>query len=569
MDRIAELLARLMAFVGLADDEQPPADVEPLTDEELAELDDTIRAEADNDELTLEELTALADGAEAVRGEQANREQAATEEAERRAEQVARIAGPAEEEPEAEEPPAAETVEEAEPSAAEPAGEPPAEEEPAEPEAVAAAAPRPRVPASLRPRPRPVPPGEVIVAAGEIPGHSAGAAIADIGALGRAFTDKADMLARGQKARVATFRQPAMPEARTLREGDTAGNTRKLQAMVAAAMQGEEALAAAGGRCGPATPSYSQQVVETARRPLRDSLVRFDAARGAYTFTPPPTMADTEAGVGIWTQELDADPGAATKPCVTITCDDDTTVDVDAVLACARIGNFSRRSFPERFAAWWEKMRAYHARVAENKLWDTMCSDSTAVTAGAINDATQILGAARDILVELSRAAAALRYRHRTAMDQTLDVWLPEFTRDLMLADFTRQLPGDNAVNLALSEIEGYLRDRNLNVTWSPDAGGQGFGVEAGDALQGWPSSVDAIMSFPGSFVFLDAGTLDLGTEIRDSDLIETNDVMGFTETFENVAFVGVESYCISMNVCPSGATAATEDTSALCTTTS
>lgn len=567
MERLLELLGRL-------NDESQS---EPLSDEELAELGEAIRTEAaDNDDLTLEQLTELGDAAEQVRAEEATRAEQATADAEARAEQLARITGPeteATDEPEASDTPAdddGETDDDGDEGDGEPEPEEAAAEEaPAEqPEAVAAAAPaaprRRSVPTSLRPRPsRPQADEVVILAGGDIDGYSAGQRFASIDEVGEAFAEKADMMAFGQKARVAKFKFPELPDNRVLRSQDSPhANGRKIEAVVAAAMEGPEALTAAGGLCAPVEPRYDQMVVSTARRPLRDSLVRFNASRGGVTFNAPPTLNGVGGAVGFWPESLDTTPGAATKPCLTITCNAASTVEIAAVTMCARIGNFSRRTFAEHWNAVWSNIRAAHAREAEDRLWERMCTESTAVTSGA-----DVLGAARDMLVHLARAAAGLRYRHRTARDQIVDVWLPEFARDIMVADFTRQLPGDNAISVASAEIDGFFRDRNLNVTWSPDAGDQSIGVEAGGALQNWPLTVEAIVAFPGTFLFVDGGELDLGLDITDSTLIGTNDTQGFAETFEELADVGVESLCLTMNVCPSGETSSTTDvTGAICT---
>ena len=56
-----------------------------------------------------------------------------------------------------------------------------------------------------------------------------------------------------------------------------------------------------------------------------------------------------------------------------------------------------------------------------------------------------------------------------------------------------------------------------------------------------FPTTVDGFMFPAGSFLHLDGGTLDLGL-VRDSTLNTTNQFRMFSETFENVAFVGVQS---------------------------
>ena len=56
-----------------------------------------------------------------------------------------------------------------------------------------------------------------------------------------------------------------------------------------------------------------------------------------------------------------------------------------------------------------------------------------------------------------------------------------------------------------------------------------------------------------GTFLFLDGGTHDIGI-VRDSTLVGTNDYIQFTENFEAVAMVGVESYKVTSTFTGTGA---------------
>jgi hypothetical protein len=88
------------------------------------------------------------------------------------------------------------------------------------------------------------------------------------------------------------------------------------------------------------------------------------------------------------------------------------------------------------------------------------------------------------------------------------------------------------------------------------------FGAQPGDAakLLEFPDSFSWYLFAEGSFLFLDGGTLDLGI-IRDSSLVNTNDYKMFIETFEGIAFVGVESLKITTNISVNGVAAALRDT--------
>lgn len=471
----------------------------------------------------------------------------------------------------------------------EPSAEPEPEEKPEAPtvEAVAAAATpaqpvrtRPRAPSvadipknAVRPESRPnlapAQPQVTLTAGGDIPGFSAGMPIKEED-IGRAFAEKANSLLasghEGSSANVLTMRIE-YPEERQLSPRDPAtAIEEQIHAVTASAArtrgltanQGTpKALVAAGGLCAPVAVDYSLMTLGTPRRPVRDALVRFGAERGGIRFITPPKLSDVAPGVSLWTNTTDAawTTGAATKPYVVVTCGVETVVKVDAIVLGMVIGNFTRMTFPEQFAAWWELAQVQFARFADSRLLDLIATGSTATTAA------QDLGAARDILVHLATAAAGYRSRNRMETDEILQVLLPSWTRDIMRADFTRQSPGDEAVAMADGEIDGYLAASNLEPTFyldSPSTGvSQNFTSQGVGPLEGFPSKVQAFMFAPGTFLHLDGGELNLGTEIRDWTLDQQNNVAAFLETFESVAMHGVEALKLSFTACPNGWTSA------------
>jgi hypothetical protein len=199
-----------------------------------------------------------------------------------------------------------------------------------------------------------------------------------------------------------------------------------------------------------------------------------------------------------------------------------------------------------------------HARYAETRLLTRIGSLSTAVTT------TEELGAARDVFVAIEKAAAGYRSRYRLSETHPLRVIFPQWFKNALRADVTKQLPGDGqdvTFNLSDSTINRWFDARDINVTWHMDGEtGQVFGEqEAGELLE-FPDNVVWYLFSEGTFVFLDGGTLDLGL-VRDSTLNGTNDYKIFLETFEGVAKVGIESLRITTPVRLYGATAATVDT--------
>jgi hypothetical protein len=180
---------------------------------------------------------------------------------------------------------------------------------------------------------------------------------------------------------------------------------------------------------------------------------------------------------------------------------------------------------------------------------------STAVTS------TSVIGMGRDFLVQLGRAAAAYRSRHRLDADAPLRAIIPAWVKDAMAADLTLSMPGDSTLN-AYAEIDAYIAARGINACYSLDtaAGASHFGAQSTGVMVEFPDTFVWYIFAEGSFLFLDGGTLDLGV-IRDSTLVGTNDYKMFVETFENVALVGVESLQVTSTINVNGVAAALRDT--------
>jgi hypothetical protein len=134
----------------------------------------------------------------------------------------------------------------------------------------------------------------------------------------------------------------------------------------------------------------------------------------------------------------------------------------------------------------------------------------------------------------------------------------PSWVKDAIRADLVLAMPGDGTLNVADTEIEGYLAARGVSITFSPDM--TVFGAQGGGAMLEFPDSFDWYLFAEGTFLFLDGGTLDLGI-IRDSTLVGTNDYKMFVETFEGIAKVGVESIKVTSTISVNGVAAALRDT--------
>lgn len=432
-----------------------------------------------------------------------------------------------------------------------------------EPEKIAASAEKPK-PGSIRKRvpkenQKPSTPSRGFTASVSVAGKVKEGDPLDNESIATAFSEKINGGFRGpvqveQRMNIARADWSDLyPEERILDGGMKQGLLASMQ--VQGMNQAPEALTAAGGLCAPVTPYYQLADISQASRPVRDALVQFNANRGGIRFVPPSTILDF---TGALTDHTVADDEAGTaKACLDALCNPDEEVNTRAIVMCLTFGNMRARTFPEQVAEHLSKTQAAHARFAERLTLDAIHTASTAVTASA-----EQLGAFREFFAVLDRAADQYRNRHRMPVDGTLQVIAPLWLKSMFQADLVRQLPGDNTYAVADAFISQAFSARNVSVTWSHESrtgGGQDYGTQTAAALLAWSDSVTFYLFHPGMFLFLDGGTLDLGI-VRDSTLNSTNDYQIFSETFEGVAAVGLESLAVTLDICPSGKSSAAED---------
>lgn len=390
----------------------------------------------------------------------------------------------------------------------------------------------------------------VITAGADIPGYTAGAQMSDYQEIAEAMASRLHGLRRvkggdGEQHIVASI-TTRYPEERVLSQ-DTDSNVVKINNVV-----GPDALVASGGHSAPFEVRYDIFGFGTTVRPVRDSLARFQADRGGIRYIQPPVLSEYADAVGVWTNATDTNPGTDVKASLTVSAATELTVATDAVTLQLQFGNLMTRAYPELIARHNELALIQHAREAEQYLLGKLTAGSTAVTTSSL------IGVARDFLVQVGRAAAAYRSRHRLDPTMNLRVIAPVWVKDAMVADLALAMPGDNTISVAMAEIEGYLAARGVTITWTPDL--NVYGAQSTGALAEFADTFTWYMFAEGTFLFLDGGTLDLGI-IRDSTLVGTNDYKMFVETFEGVAKVGIESLVVTSTISVNGVAAALRDT--------
>lgn len=491
------------------------------------------------------------------------------------AERLALLDGPEDDEPEGEAPEGDEPDPAADPEAIEtpaPEAEPltPAAESDAEVVPLAASAPattRARRPAATRPLPKAAPEFKLIASA-NAPGTPAGLVL-DTNERVFSVFENALRASGGQHVGAALnmplFSLGAFNPEEIYGEPRTLGRDARANHTKIAAVTSRKALRASGGICAPVPVQYDLPVFGTDARPVRDAFARFAATRGGVRVLPGVSLSELAGAIGVWTEANDTAPSSpATKPCLVMTCPEETEVLVAAITKCLKVGNFRNMFFPEQVAAWVELAGVQLARVAETRLLQKVGDESTQIAV------TEILGTVRTMLATLDRAGASLRSHHRLDPEFPLRLLAPAWLLDNMLTDLIRQAPGDNVLGATDALISSFFASRNINVTWFLDGEaneGQIFADQVDGALNGWPNHVVAYLYPEGSWLHLDAGMLDFGI-VRDSTLNATNDFQIFSEIFEESIFHGVPgtSYRLEIDICPSGQAAALDDTSAICT---
>lgn len=305
---------------------------------------------------------------------------------------------------------------------------------------------------------------------------------------------------------------------------------------------GPEALAAAGGICAPVAADFSHPILGERSRPIRDALGRFRADTGGVRYSPAADLTAVAGAVDVWTHETDSSPGENVKPCPPLECAAELEAYVDAVTACLEIGNFAARFSPGFWTSRLSLLGVLHDRIAEDNLYDQIEAVSTAVTY------TETNGRVSSVLNGIDQLVAGIQSRHRIRNTQIMAIipdWLPNFLRQQVAFQRYAGNTGDQYA-LARATIQSWLTTRGVTPVFTQDS--QIFAAQGAGAVTAFPDSgVPEILVFPAdAFFFLDGGTLDLGTEIRDSVLNSQNNRQAFWETFEGIAWRGIQSYALT-----------------------
>jgi hypothetical protein len=357
--------------------------------------------------------------------------------------------------------------------------------------------------------------------------------------LAEAFRDSSGRSLKTGKERVARF-ETSFAEDRTL-TGKINADTRMVDAFVS-----PEAVVASGGCCSLPQPIYTNPVQGSTARPIRDALPTLGATRGKFTFFN--AICLPVDGFGVWTCEDDelvdeADPDTW-KQCAEVDCDDTDEVGVDAVYSCVTVGNYQTRFAPEQWQGYLAALAIQNARRGEvllfEKMRDAVMSTYTVPALGSVF---------ANVVNGVGTAAAALRSDQRLG-DIQLDFFVGESLLTAVRLDLINRRVFSSAVddpNIAASLLSTAFSNEGISVHYSQDLDPVAFG--SGGTDPEFPLTLGSVLAPNGFFTFLDGGTLDLGTEIRDHALNRQNKVAAFAESYEGILARGCNSLGLDIPV--------------------
>ena len=369
----------------------------------------------------------------------------------------------------------------------------------------------------------------VVTAAGGSPQFNQGQPLNSTADLALAMTDQLRAMSAGRgaigdKVYVAHV-QHQYPEDRVLRAKDWVGNFSKIENVV-----GEQAMVAAGGLCAPLQTLYDVQVIGSVARPIKGALAAFQVDRGGIQFRPNSSAATalttgSGRGVGTWTTDQDASSSGDTKGCYIVDCPAIQEAEIQAIYLCLEFSNITARFDPETTAANVRQGMIAHARLAENELLRQLQATSKIVSA------PRVIGAVRDILVNIDKMSAYYRNRHRIDTDVSLTSIMPAWVLYLMRADLARQMASADwadALGVTDAMIENWFRQRGVNPVWHLDGGIGGTNEVQTLTITGSPTGGSYTLTFSGqttSAIPYNATTADVKAALEGLSNVNFGDV--------------------------------------------
>lgn len=325
-------------------------------------------------------------------------------------------------------------------------------------------------------------------------------------------------------------------------------------------------ITAAAAFCGPDDIVLDICAAGTDARPVQ-ALFRTVPIRGRFKYMKTATLADVSAGVTVWTEgdqeDLDVEDPETWKPCVDLSCREETTVTPYAIPACVTIGVWQQLSAPEQISNWLAQMQKQYSRIAETALLDRIRAQSFVYTAGESGQGLwttiqPLLANVVELTAAVNRGTSegyVIVAPYGTLAALAADEIMRGFSQNKGIQIIQQRLREDYGMRV----VEVYETDSTVAASFrtgptdlgTKTLGGAGTTWTSADAS---PSVWPLYVLNPDSFVAGSTDVVDAGY-YRDGTLVRQNLVRYFWEGMEFLEKTCDHlSFVFEVSSCPSGA---------------
>lgn len=304
----------------------------------------------------------------------------------------------------------------------------------------------------------------------------------------------------------------------------------------------KKSLVASGGWCAPSETLYDLCVLETMDGLL--SLPEVAVTRGGIKFTKGPQWSDIYGSIGFTQTETQAIAGT-TKTCYEVTCPTFTDVRLDAIGVCIKVPILTQSAYPEvvtRIMSGAMVVHAHRVNASVISRIETLAGSSfSAIDYGASTEST---------MASLALVAGIQRTKYKLALDETMEVVLPYWVKDVLREDLA-QRGGRPLQAVTDNFIMAEFAARGLHPQFVYDW--QELATDG--SLSGWPATYKVLMYPAGTYI---KGTSDVITlnAVYDAASLAVNIYTGlFFEQGLLVANLCNEGRLITVPTCASGKT--------------
>jgi hypothetical protein len=369
-------------------------------------------------------------------------------------------------------------------------------------------------------KPSKVYPQMTLKASGEFGGFTAGQQFTNLFDAGKAITARLNSLPKGYQ-KDTQLRMGAlsldMPVTEFHQDNrDYRNDTELFYAASREARLEGKSLTAAGGWGAP-----SERALDFCELESIDGLFQVPEVtitRGGVQYTKGPTFADVfNSSTGFWDMtEAVAEAGVVQKTSLRPAVPGFIEKRLDAVGVMMEAGLLLRAGWPELVERYARLLLSAH----KVKLAQKAITQIIGYT-GAPVSLTNGFGNAMDIVHLLSMVAIGERQRNNMSDNQTLEVVLPSWVKEIIRVDLA-QRAGVDTPNVSDAEITGYFTTRNMRPQFI--RGWQNLAIDGtANVAITYPDTVDVLMYPAGTYVRGVADVIQLDT-IYDSVNLKKND---------------------------------------------